>query len=89
MDAETQALSLTTTGATLTVDGATEVKLGADATSFAAKADLVTAKLEAFKAAISGAVTAMGDGGATFKTNIMIALNAIDFGVAATKAKVE
>lgn len=89
VDADTHDLSLTTTGATLTVDGATEVKLGADATSFAAKADLVTAKFTAFKSAISSAPTALGDGGATFKAAIMTALNLLDFGVAATKAKVE
>lgn len=89
VDAETKGLSLTTTGPDVTIDGTAEILVGANATSFAAKADLVLAKLNAFKAAISGAATLMGDGGATFKTNIVGALNLIDFNVAATKAKVE
>jgi len=89
VDAETKALSLTTSGPSVTIDGTTEILVGANATSFAAKADLVLAKLNAFKAAISGAAVFAGDGGAVFKTNIVAALNLIDFNVAATKAKVE
>lgn len=89
IDADTHGVSLTTDGPDMTLDAETEIKVGADATSFAAKADLVLAKFEAIVAAISGAATAAGDGGATFKTNIMTALNALDFNVAATKAKVE
>lgn len=89
VDATTQDLNLATAGASVTIDGASEVKVGENAISFAAKADLVLQKLNAFKAAISGAATFAGDGGATFKTNIMTALNLINFDVAATKAKVE
>jgi len=89
VDAATQDLSLTTTGAALTVDGATEVKIGANAASFAAKADLVTAKLIAIRSAVSAAATVPGDGGAAFKAALVTALNLLDFGVAATKAKVE
>ena len=89
VDATTKDLALTTTGAAVTVDGATEVKLGANAVSFAAKADLVLAKFNAIKNAISGAAVFAGDGGATFKTNIITALNLVDFNVAATKARVE
>ncbi len=89
VDAETKGLSLTTSGPGVTIDGTAEILVGANATSFAAKADLVLAKLNAFKAAIAGAATAAGDGGATFKTNIVTALNLINFNVAATKAKVE
>ena len=89
VDALTKDLSLTTTGAILTVDALTEVKAGANAVSFAAKADLVTFVFNAIKNAISGAAVFAGDGGATFKTNIITALNLVDFNVAATKVKVE
>ena len=89
VDSETKGLSLTTSGPDVTIDGTTEILVGANATNFAALANLVTAKLNAFKAAISGAATFAGDGGATFKTNIVTALNLIDFNVAATKVKVE
>lgn len=82
-------MQVVTTRAKLLLDAATEILVGAGATSYIAKADKVTEKLNGIKNAISGAATAAGDGGATFKTNIMTALNLLDFDVAATKGKVE
>lgn len=83
-------MQVSTTGQQLTLDASQTILVGAGATSFAALADLVTAKFNAFKAAISSAAVAAGDGGATFKTNIMAALNAIDFAaIAAVKTKIK
>jgi hypothetical protein len=57
---------------------------GAD---FVALAALVATQLTSLKAAINGAAVSAGDGGATFKTNIMAALASWPGSVAASKVK--
>lgn len=73
-------------------EGAGKVHLGGPtASDFVALASKVEAELTKIKAAISGAAVSAGDGGATFKTNIIAALNASGMGAsgstAATKVK--
>ena len=64
------------------------VHVGADpGAEFIALATKVATELTALKSAISGAAVAGGDGGATFKSNILAALTAWPGDVAATKAK--
>lgn len=65
------------------------VYTGEGATDFVALSTLVQTQLTALKNAIAGAAVAPGDGGATFKANIGIALAAWPGSVAATKAKAE
>lgn len=79
-------ISLKSTGITLT---ATSIKLGANAVQFVALANLVQATFQAVRAAIEAAPTAANDGGATFKAALVLALNAMDFNVAASITKAQ
>lgn len=74
-------------GPQVVVDGS-HVHVGGDTSSqYVALANLVSAQLEALKTAISGAAVLGGDGGATFKANLLAALASWPASVAATKAK--
>ena len=75
------------TGVVLNIEGATGiVNVGAEAAAdFVALAAKVDAELAKVKAAIAGAAVSAGDGGATFKSNIVAALNFAT--TAATKTK--
>lgn len=75
------------TATVLEIDAAGVVHLGGAAGELVALANLVTSQLTALKSAINGAAIAPGDGGATFKANIMAALASWPGGVAATKTK--
>jgi hypothetical protein len=73
-----------------------EIRLGVGATDFVALASLVTENIQRIVDAISGAATAPGDGGATFKTNMLLVINGVSppalplpIDVAATKVKAE
>lgn len=68
----TEANSPQTDGITIDKDGL--VTVGVVDTDFVSIGTLVEAELAKIKAAISGAVVSAGDGGATFKANIITAL---------------
>ena len=72
----------------LTLDG-DAIELGVAATKEVALHNLVEDELEALKTAIDGAAVLAGDGGATFKSNIMSALAAWPGSTAASKVKAE
>lgn len=68
----------------------TAIHLGGESVStFVALANLVTAQLNVLKAAIAGAATVTGDGGAAFKGNIVAALSAWPGSVAASKTRAQ
>lgn len=73
-------------GPAIHIDGST-VQLGAAGGQFVALANLVTTQLNTLKSAISGAAVVAGDGGASFKAAIIVALSAWPGGVAATLTK--
>lgn len=75
------------TATVLEIDTAGVVHLGGAAGELVALSNLVTSQLTALKAAINGAAVVPGDGGATFKANIMAALASWPSTVAATKTK--
>lgn len=66
-----------TRGTTVVVEvtASGEVRLGTGAAQFVALSNLVNTQLSALKTAISGAAVLAGDGGATFKTNLLAALS--------------
>lgn len=78
-------------GAVIRIASDGTVRIGATAGSVqsVALADEVEAQLQAIVDAISGAAVVAGDGGATFKTNIVAALSGVPGSVGSSKVEVE
>lgn len=76
-------------GVSIHIKPTNEIHIGKGPTDFVALAALVATELTALKAAISGAAVAAGDGGATFKANILAALATWPGSVAAAKVKAD
>lgn len=88
-DASRATLKITASSGEVVVTSSS-IRLGSSsATDFVALASLVTTQLETLKAAIDGAAVSGGDGGATFKANLIAALTAWPASVAASKTRSE